>query len=206
MRRGADHELHSALGELRALHAEILDDLDAVARLAERIEQLCLPLPEKAEPEPTQVMAAAGYLHHLYTAVESIHERIVATLDGYSTRGERWHQELLTLAGVPVEGVRPEVICTQTRVRLSRLLRFRHFFRHAYRIDLLWAEVEPLLSDAPSPPPPPSPPRTDRISPASAATCRRRYGHWRSEDHNLSLPVSCDRRPVRRGCSAVTSQ
>jgi hypothetical protein len=34
-----------------------------------------------------------------------------------------------------------------TRSQLSRLLRFRHFFRHAYRIDLLWLELAPLAAD-----------------------------------------------------------
>lgn len=135
---------------LRALLAEVRDDLEAVATLTERVAALLAALPVAQEPPPTTVMAAAGYLHHLYTGCEAIHERIVRCLDGHLPQGERWHQELLTLAGLPVPGVRPALLKPETRARLSRLLRFRHFFRHAYRIDLLWQEVEPLLRDAPA--------------------------------------------------------
>ena len=49
--------------------------------------------------------------------------------------------------GVEVEGVRPAVLRPPTRAGLARLLRFRHFFRHAYRIDLLWSDVAPILAD-----------------------------------------------------------
>ena len=133
--------------DLRVLVAEIRDDLAAIERLAERLADVKLRAAAGSEPPPLEVMAAAGYLHHLYTGMESIHERIVTRVEGAVPSGERWHQELLTRVGVDVAGVRPAVLRPETRAQLARLLRFRHFFRHAYRIDLLWHEVAGLLAD-----------------------------------------------------------
>ena len=125
--------------ELLALVAEIRDDLGAVARLVPALLQARKAVEHAGDP--MQIMAAAGYLHQLYTATESIHERIVRLLDGAVPTGERWHHDLLTRVGIEVPGVRPAVLTSVTRARLARLLRFRHFFRHAYRIDLLSEEV-----------------------------------------------------------------
>ena len=43
-----------------------------------------------------------------------------------------------------VEGVRPAVLSGATAGALRRLLGFRHFFRHAYAVDLDGARLEEL--------------------------------------------------------------
>jgi hypothetical protein len=134
--------------EILALIAEIRDDLDAMRRLLAQIAELRSRISASSEPDPKEIMSAAGFLHHLYTAMESIAERVVAYLDGTVPTGERWHQELLTRIGLSIPGVRSALVTEHTRSQLARLLRFRHFFRHAYRIDLLWSEVAPLMKDA----------------------------------------------------------
>jgi hypothetical protein len=131
--------------ELRALVAEIRDDLEAMSRLREKLLDAQARL-TAAEPSSIDVMAAAGFLHHAYTAMESVHERIVARVDSTVLQGERRHAGLLTRVSVEVPGVRPAVIRPETRARLARLLRFRHFFRHAYRIDLLADEVRGVMT------------------------------------------------------------
>lgn len=133
---------------VRALLAEIRDDLAALDHLVGRIAEIRPRVATLTPPDPVQVMAAAAYLHHAYTAIEAIHERIVVRIDGVRPSGDRSHTELLTLVALDVPGVRPAVIEANTRAQLSRLLRFRHFFRHAYRIDLLWEEIAPLLGDS----------------------------------------------------------
>ena len=131
--------------ELKTLVASLHDDLESLDRLEAKLDAVISRMGK--EPDPADVMAAAGYLHHIYTAVEAMGERILTTVDGALPSGERWHQELLGRLGLEMDGVRPAVIRAETRARLARLLRFRHFFRHAYRIDFLWAEVEPLVGD-----------------------------------------------------------
>ena len=67
---------------MRALVAELRDDLEAVARLVVRLDELRARIGDDADPEPTDVMGAAGFLHHVYTGMESVHERIVRLVDG----------------------------------------------------------------------------------------------------------------------------
>lgn len=129
-----------------ALIAELTDDLQAIERLVQRVMAARARMAPD-DPDPTDVMAIAGFLHHVYTAMESMHERIVREVDRRSPTGDRWHSELLALMGIELAEVRPAVLGEMTRAHLSRLLRFRHFFRHAYRIDLLWLEVRPLADD-----------------------------------------------------------
>ncbi|MBN1960516.1 MAG: hypothetical protein JW841_06190 [Deltaproteobacteria bacterium] len=134
-----------AKNEILALVAEINDDIDAIKKLLPHLLKVLSSI--KQNEDPVQIMSAAGYLHHIYTAIESIHERIVRIIDGSLPIEERWHQELLTRVGVEVAKVRPAIISSITRARLARLLRFRHFFRHAYRIDFLAEEVINTASD-----------------------------------------------------------
>jgi hypothetical protein len=131
--------------EMKALVASLRDDLEALTRLEHKLGEVVTRMGE--EPDPADVMAAAGYLHHIYTAVEAMGERILSRVDGALPSGERWHQEILGRLGLEMDGVRPAVLRPGTRAHLARLLRFRHFFRHAYRIDFLWAEVHPLVSE-----------------------------------------------------------
>lgn len=138
----------AAAAALRALAGEIRDDLDAIDRLAARLGEIKPRLCTSPDPAAPDVMAAAGYLHHLYTAAESIHERIAARIDGVRPTGDRWHHDLLSCVAAEVPHVRPAVIGPENHRRLVRLLRFRHFFRHAYRIDLLAAELRSVLDDA----------------------------------------------------------
>jgi hypothetical protein len=135
---------------LKALVAEIRDDLGAIHRLLDRLSELQQKFQGEAEPDVSEMMACAGYLHHLYTAMESIHERIASQIDGTLPSGERSHQELLSRMGIELSGIRRRVLSPDVRAQLARLLRFRHFFRHAYRMDLLWIEVKPLVFDVPA--------------------------------------------------------
>jgi hypothetical protein len=41
-----------------------------------------------------------------------------------------------------VEGVRPRFLSNETAALLHRIRSFRHFFRHAYRVDLDGAEIQ----------------------------------------------------------------
>ena len=61
--------------EMKALVASLRDDLQALTRLEQKLGQVVARM--GAEPDPADVMAAAGYLHHIYTAVEAIGERIL---------------------------------------------------------------------------------------------------------------------------------
>lgn len=105
-----------------------------------RIERVGADLAEASRalvpgcPDPAR-MAVAGYLHSFYTGCEAVLARI-ARAGGVMPAGESWHQALLVVAAAPVEGLRPPVATARTAALLSEFLRFRHFFRASYGVEL----------------------------------------------------------------------
>ncbi len=136
--------------EIEVLRGEVNADLAALDRISERLVLVVTRVGDLDAPPPEEVMMISGFLHHLYTGMEAIMQRIGQGVDGTVPTGDRWHQELLSRMSVDVRNVRSRLLHEETAAGLARLLRFRHFFRHAYRIDFLWAEVSPLAHDAPS--------------------------------------------------------
>lgn len=65
------------------------------------------------------------------------------SLDGEVPSGSGGHRSLLDRMVQPGEA-RPSVLRTETRSALTALLRFRHFLRHAYAVDLDWVKLRPL--------------------------------------------------------------
>lgn len=117
---------------LQRLRAEIAFDREALAkRVAELADTDLGPRSDAA-----QWARAAVALHHAYGSVESIMVRVGRQLDGDLPTGTAWHQALLHAMGLTIEGVRPAVFSRESVSALRELLSFRHFFRHAYAIDL----------------------------------------------------------------------
>jgi hypothetical protein len=76
--------------------------------------------------------ALALALDWSYTALESVLDRIVRTLEGTRPQGEDWHKGLLDDAGLDIEGVRPPILSEPSLRAAHELRRFRHFLHHAY--------------------------------------------------------------------------
>lgn len=130
--------------KLQRLRAEIVGDLRAFkARVGELV-----PLPILTQSGRGPLAEAAVALHHAYGAVESAFSRIARSVDDGLPEGPDWHQALLNVMALEIEQVRPAVISTESRDLLQRLLGFRHFFRHAYAVDLDGDRLEHLRQDA----------------------------------------------------------
>ncbi len=137
----------AALAHLARLRAEIQADRDGMARCVADVDMSLADWHGAPPGRPLLVLAAVG-LHGWYTALESILERIARSLDGTLPRGDTWHRDLVSQALVELPGVRPAVLPRETLPPLLALLAFRHFFRHAYAVDLdpvrLRVEIERL--------------------------------------------------------------
>ena len=119
---------------------EVRKDLDEIGKLASQIENASGP-----KDEPDLDGAARAYLgvglHNYFTAVETMLERIVREIDGAIPEGPSWHRTLLRQSTLSIGGVRPAILDEELLTNLSRMLSFRHFFRHAYAVDLDWDEL-----------------------------------------------------------------
>jgi hypothetical protein len=129
---------------IQRARAEIASDLSAYATLVDELASL----PSLAAAARPTLAQAAVALHHAYGAVESALTRIARLLDDAPPDGPDWHQTLLTSMALDIEGVRPAVLSEPALAAFRRLLGFRHFFRHAYAIDLDGTRLEELRAVA----------------------------------------------------------
>lgn len=145
-------EERSALATLARLRREIGQDRSAMkAHLGEARESLAqLSGGHPDRPWPSH---AAVTLHAWYTALETLLERVARDLDEEVPRGDGSHRVLLSQAMTDIPGVRPPVLPQALSTDLLSLLSFRHFFRHAYAVELdtgkLRTELQRLLTVAP---------------------------------------------------------
>jgi len=94
-----------------------------------------------------QAAAAALAMERAYTALESILERVTRALEGGAPSGPDWHRQLLDGAAMSIHKVRPALLSQRSHEAADRLMRFRHFLRHAYGADLDPRRVGELVTE-----------------------------------------------------------
>jgi hypothetical protein len=72
------------------------------------------------------------------------------TLEGEAPKGSGMHAELLRAAMLSIEGVRPALFAAERFDALDELRKFRHFFRHAYALELRHDKLRRVLDPFPS--------------------------------------------------------
>lgn len=121
-------------GRLRLLAAEIRRDADVLDRVGAAIDKDAVALVDHPDERPLAAVLAVD-LHRWYTGFEAVIERVERFFDLVPS-GAEWHGELLSGALLDVPGVRPPIMNASREAGLRDLLRFRHFFRHAYVVEL----------------------------------------------------------------------
>lgn len=115
---------------IRELHEDLVRDWTAVKSHREGAQS----------EDPWQSRATAAFvamsLDHAYQAFETILVRIERSLGVAERRGSEWHQELLLAAAEPLSGQRLAIYPKSAREDWTAVLKFRHFFRHAYTVQL----------------------------------------------------------------------
>ncbi|HXJ19177.1 MAG TPA: hypothetical protein VMT03_03010 [Polyangia bacterium] len=112
------------------LLAECRRDWDAVQAHAARARAA------KPAARAAEAALVALSLHHAYQVFETILARIEHALGLPERAGASWHTALLADAAQEIPGLRPPLFPRQALSEWDALLRFRHFLRHAYVVDL----------------------------------------------------------------------
>jgi hypothetical protein len=139
--------------KLVRLRKELAADIASLRRIEAELNELLAAWPTKATDRASLALAAVD-LHGWYTGWETALERIARAVDQSVPAGVDWHTELLRQAMTDIPGLRPAVLAEHLLGELEELRKFRHFFRHAYRVELdgskLFAHMERVRAIAPA--------------------------------------------------------
>ncbi len=74
-------------------------------------------------------------MNQIYSAFENSFKNIVRTFEN-NIEQDYWHKSFLERISLDIQGIRPELISEESFQCLNELRAFRHFFHHAYGIDI----------------------------------------------------------------------
>ena len=117
---------------------------DKIAAEYENIDKLIFELPGKDKLPFLQFLELAGVatvLHNFYNGIENILKLIFKENNIPLPEGSSWHKDLLKLA------VEKGIISESTMIEVGEYLAFRHFFSHAYALDLYAERMELLVEN-----------------------------------------------------------
>jgi hypothetical protein len=110
----------------------------------EAIENTLSALPDRPLSTLSQLELAgvAALLHNFYNGIENIIKQVFQRKSFPIPQGESWHRDLLITAS------EKSIISDSLLNSLKRYLAFRHYFSHAYALELFPQRMEPLVKDA----------------------------------------------------------
>lgn len=85
--------------------------------------------------EYSRLVESAFHVGQIYTGFENVFKNIAKTFEN-NIEDDRWHKSLLERMTLEIEGIRPALLSEESFGCLNELMAFRHFFRHAYEMEI----------------------------------------------------------------------
>jgi len=91
---------------------------------------------------PLELAGVAALLHNFYNGIENILKQILLFKKIILVESQSWHKDLLERATTE------RIISEDCKSQMGQYLAFRHFFSHAYALDLYPEKMEPLVENS----------------------------------------------------------
>ena len=112
----------------------------------ESIQKTVLALPHSTQLlhiNELELAGVAALLHNFYNGIENVLKQVFQFKNIPLPQGSAWHKELLAVAS------HEQIISYKLIDELKPFLAFRHFFSHAYALDLHAGKMTPLVQQMP---------------------------------------------------------
>jgi len=114
---------------------------DRIEAEYEAIENTLSLLPDKpiSQLSKLELAGLATLIQNFYNGIENILKQVFQLKSIIISTGASWHQELL------IKAKNENIISDKLADKLKEYLGFRHFFAHAYVLDLQSSRIESLI-------------------------------------------------------------
>ena len=121
---------------------ELRDRVESEYEAIQKTLDTLPPASRLTELSVLELGGVAALLHNFYNGIENVIKQILLAKGLPIPEGPAWHRDLLTAAE------EHRVLSKATAEQLKQFLAFRHFFSHAYALDLDPEGMESLVADA----------------------------------------------------------